>query len=223
MKILIDRNIERNAIAFGTAIERRTVQWGDTTIVADLPARKRNEPRDDECFRRENIPYIATVARLARDNKIQLFQSPELMMERMRHRADKGGFAGLNLLEGIGLKTVTTPVDRLVVITSRGQNIGTTEDEQNEFFRTIKHPRYKEFCKALNGAHIDDAFHVWTAEAENLDCFLTMDTKFLRPWRQVERKLNSKVKVLTPKELCELFGEGPADLDALSQENHPFR
>ena len=186
MKTLIDRDIERNAVVYRSAEVPKSVRWGDRDITAGVLERQAHLPREDESFRNAQLPYLATVGELARAGRVRLFASFELQMERMRQRTRSPGYLGLNLLEDASIDSVESPVGRTVEIGSR--KVGVTEDEQMEFFRSIRHPRFLEIRATISDksnpeAHIDDAFHLWTAEEAGLDAFLTMDQAFIRVMR----------------------------------------
>src|SRR3990172_1635709 len=91
------------------------------------------------------------------------------------------------------------------------------------FFRSIQHPRFLQIRNATGDAHIDGAFHLWTAEEAALDAFLTMDQRFWRVVNQRKKIINSPVLVVTPKELCEHLGAKPTDIEKLAAGINPFR
>lgn len=51
----------------------------------------------------------------------------------------------------------------------------------DEFTRTnlSNLERFRQLCTAVGDEHYRDAFHLWTAETNNLDYFLTMDRRFI--------------------------------------------
>ena len=110
LKILFDRNIERNAITHRSVVRPRSVRWGDRDATVDVLARQAFPPRGDEEFRIEQMPFLATVTEPARAGQLELFTSFELQMERMRRRGLGQGYFGLDLLEGITLGKVRPPV-----------------------------------------------------------------------------------------------------------------
>ncbi len=122
VKILIDRNIERNAIVYRSAEAPKMVRWGDLDITANVLERQAHLPRKDEAFRKAQLPYLATVGNLAKAGQVRLFASFELQMERMRQRTQGPGYLGLSLLEGVQIENVRSPVGRAVVI--GGRNVG---------------------------------------------------------------------------------------------------
>ena len=101
--------------------------------------------------------------------------------------------------------------------------MGVTEAEQMEFFRSIRNSRFLAILSAAGDAHIDDIFHLWTAEAAGLDAFLTMDLKFLNVMRRQGQRAQSPISVWSPRDLCASLGEGSTDIDVLAARYHPFR
>ncbi|KAB2325541.1 hypothetical protein F8A86_00550 [Betaproteobacteria bacterium SCN1] len=68
----------------------------------------------------------------------------------------------------------------------------------------ISAPRYREICRKLNvqkcpNSHMD-AYHIWTAETENCDCFLTTESKLLA------LDGRGKLRIVSPTELVALLG-----------------
>lgn len=225
MRVLIDRNIERNAVTHRSVISKKAVSWGGRRIKLPILERKHYPPRENEDFRLEQIPYLVTICLLAKQNRVKLYRSFELTMESLRQRSKDRGYAGINLLEGLSLHSVKPPTERMIVVGGRHGNVELTEDDQMRFFRSIKDSRYLEICMALGNSHIDDAFHYWTAEHAGLDGFLTMDNKFVKPLNAAikQSRLRSSVAAMTPKMMCERLGEGPTDIQQLAQKLHPFR
>lgn len=76
--------------------------------------------------------------------------------------------------------------------------------------------KFKALCdeKVLKRKPARDAFHLWAAECSNVDYFLTIDMKFLRPYRQAIRskKINFKCKAVSPEELIECLGISTEDI-----------
>src|SRR5690606_34547538 len=131
---------------------------------------------------------LATVTELARAGCLRLFPSFELGMERMSQAGQDAGYVGLDLLEDIEIGSVRSPVGRTVVFSAFEPGVALTKDEQMDFFRSICDHRFREIAGAVGDAHVDDAFHLWSAEVADLDSFLTMDRRFLNAIKQQGRK-----------------------------------
>lgn len=222
MKVLIDRNIEINAITHKTVLAPQVIRWGPHAQIIEIAQRAHFAPRDDENFRAEQLPYLATVCNLAKEGRLQFFTSHEMRMEKLRQKGRCEGYLGINLLQDVPVKSVRGPVQRAFLIGPTGTH-GVTEEEQMEFFRSIQHPRFLQIRNATGDAHIDDAFHLWTAEEAALDTYLTMDQRFWRVVNQKKKIVDSVVLVMTPKELCEHLNVQPTDIEKLAAAINPFR
>ena len=70
--------------------------------------------------------------------------------------------------------------------------------------------RFKSLCRGLSKKHYPDAFHLWTAETNRLDYFLTMDRKFPRAL-STNRRLDFRCKAVSPDELLNSLGVSERD------------
>lgn len=221
MKVLIDRNIEINVVTHKTVKSPRTIRWGPHEHTIDVAQRTPFPPRDDENFRREQLPYFAALCIFAKKGKLELFTSPEIRMERLRQKGRSEGYLGVNMLRDVPIKCVPSPIQRSILFGAT-VSTGVTKEEQMEFFRSVRHPRFLQIRKATGEAHIDDAYHLWTAEEAKLDAFLTMDKRF---WAVTVRKnkiINSAILVTTPKDLSRHLGLQPLEIEELAAEINPF-
>jgi hypothetical protein len=221
MKVLIDRNIEINAITHKTVMVPQVLRWGRRDLRLEVTQRNHFPPREDERFRAEQLPCLAAVCACARTGELEFFSSHEIKMEMLRQRGRGQGYLGIDLLRNIPVKSVPCPIHRPVAITGAFES-GTAEEEQMIFFRSIKHPRFLQIRKLTGDAHVDDAYHLWTAEEAKLDVFLTMDKKFWRVVNQKEKGINSPARVMTPKDLCERLGLRPIAIKQLAPDIKPF-
>ena len=221
MKVLLDRNIEINAITHKTLLAPRTIKWGPHRHKLDVAERVHFPPRADEAFRIEQLPFLAALCDSAKGGKPEFYSSHEIRMEGFRQKGRSEGYLGLNLLREVPIRSVPSPVQRSIVI-GADFRVGTSEAEQMEFFRSITHPRFLHITRHTGDAHIDDAYHLWTAEEARLDAFLTMDKRFYGVMKQKRKLVGSPVAVVTPKDLCERLGLPPLDIDQLAAETNPF-
>jgi len=221
MKVLIDRNIEINAITHKTKLTQQVLRWGPHNQIVEVLQRAHFPPRADESFRKEQIPYLITLCAFAKKGKLQFFTSDELRMEKLRPKRRCEGYLGVNLLQDVAVHSVRCPVKRLILFAPTG-NVGVTEDEQMEFFRSIRDPRFLKIRNVMGDAHIDDAFHLWTAEEARLDALLTMDQRFWRVVNQKKKMIGSTIPVVTPKKLGEHLNAKPTNIEKLAAEINSF-
>lgn len=251
MRILIDRNLERRAVTHTTRAAPQSVKWG--TLQFDIPVAQRchDEPREDELFLREQLPYLVSLCYAAKEGKLGFCTSLELEEEARRQPVSKQGYLGIDWFAGVEMTNVPCPVDRFALITrtigpdfdfakvlreaslsidaialwNKGlfnPDPGMQKSKQLDFFRWIIHPRFVHLKTTLGEAQLADAFHLWTAEEAHLDVFLTMDKKFLNNVRNHLKAIGFTVSVMAPKELCEQIALLPSDIDKLAAEINPF-
>ncbi len=219
MKILIDRCVERLAVTHVTELVPQRLKWGAHDVLIDV-ARRAYRPVNGTFFI-EELPYLVSLCNLARQRRVDFFTSFELLMEASRQQCSPQGCLGMDLLRGVPMKKVQCPVQRSIVFGGTA-SAGVTKDDQMEFFRSIQDPRFLQISKATGDAHINDAFHLWTAESAGLDTFLTMDKRFWNVVHNQERNIKTDVLVLTPKQLSERLGLQSTDIERLAADINPF-
>jgi hypothetical protein len=77
-------------------------------------------------------------------------------------------------------------------------------DRWYQLLENIQHPRFLELKKRTGGHHLADLYHVWTAEENALDCFITLDTAFLNAvtlWKP--EPLDTPVRLFTPRQFLQ--------------------
>lgn len=222
MRVLIDRDFERNAIICQTKEVDKAIQWGNQQYIVQVLQRVDKTPRLDEQFRIKNLPFLASLCRAAKEGMVEFYSSPELMMERARQKGPDDGYLGFNLLEGVSKNQCKSPVQRTISFGEFGNSHGTTKEEQLDFFTGINNPRFLEIRKHIPESHIGGAFHLWTAELNNLDVFLTMDKKFYRNANQKRKLISNRTFVETPESLCKKLDLAKTDLEILKAEIDTF-
>ena len=223
MRILVDRNLERHAVTHTTRIVPQPVEWGPLRFELPVAQRSHDQPREDEQFLREQLPYLVSLCGTAKDGKLEFCTSRELEMEAVRQPISKQGYLGIDWFSGVTLTKVPCPVDRFASWNKEIDPVADFgKDEQLAFFRSITHPRFLHLRNTLGEAQLADAFHLWTAEEAHLDVFLTMDQKFLNNVHNRSAAIGSTVSVMTPKEVCKQIGLPPSDIEQLAAEIKPF-
>jgi hypothetical protein len=251
MRILIDRNLERHAVTHTTRTTPQPVKWGPLQLDVPVVQRCHDEPREDESFLREQLPYLVSLCCAAKERKLEFCTSRELEEEARRQPVSKQGNLGIDWFAGVEMTNVPCPVDRFslmsgtigpdfdftkvlreaylsvdaIALWNKGlfdPDPDTQKSKQLDFFRWIIHPRFVHLKTTLGGAQLADAFHLWTAEEAHLDVFLTMDKKFLNNVRNRLKAIGFAVSVMAPKELCDQIALLPSDIDRLAAEINPF-
>ncbi len=92
MRILIDRCLERYAVTHATSMVPQSVKWGPHLFELPVAQRRYDSPREDEVFVREEVPYLVSLCRSAKDGKLEFCTSSELQMEAFRQSISKQGY-----------------------------------------------------------------------------------------------------------------------------------
>ncbi|MEE9584678.1 MAG: hypothetical protein V3W51_04275 [Candidatus Brocadiales bacterium] len=115
---------------------------------------------------------------------------------------------------GAPYKMVDAPIkyERIML----GVSVDDPKDAQFEFLRSIRNDQFLELQKMVgayqgknkqNKNQLLDAFHLWCAEHNKCDFFLTLDFKLIRVLRN-NRKHALLVEVVKPSELLGKLGVG---------------
>jgi hypothetical protein len=229
----------------------RTVKWGPLRFELPVAQRSHDQPRQDELFRREQLPYLVSLCHAAKEAKLEFCTSRELEEEALRQPFSKQGYLGIDWFADVKMASVPCPVDRFALMrktigpgfdfVKELQEASLSSDaialwntglfisdpavqksKQLEFFRWIIHPRFVHLRTTLGEVQLADAFHLWTAEEAHLDVFLTMDKKFIHNVHNRLSAVGSTVSVLPPKEICDQIGLPPSDIEQLAAGINPF-
>src|ERR1035441_2162590 len=165
MRILVDRNLERYAVTHTTRIVPQPVKWGPLRFELPVAQRSHDQPREDKLFLREQLPYLVSLCRTAKDGKLEFCTSRELEMEAFRQPISKQGYLGIDWFSGVKLTKVPCPVDRFASwnkVIDPVADFG--KDEQLAFFRSITHPRFLHLDRKstrLNSSHLGISYAVF--------------------------------------------------------------
>lgn len=206
LKLLIDRNIEHLSVLAESAVQEQTLQWGEITVCNDVHGYRAKElPRGD--WKRHQLKMLPTIARLVHEEKLIFCTSAELGFESWHASVGLRGRHG-DIFRGIEYEEVPAAIERSYfrqTVDFRNHISGNEQakwckefllrlDERTfpeELMERMKLPefmrrnianlgRFKKICSYLDtDDHIRDAFHLWTAETNGLDYFLTADKKFI--------------------------------------------
>jgi hypothetical protein len=175
--------------------------WGDRTVVLDVahnvPRTFRGQTRERTAREQEHLTHVADLAKAGR---IIPYSSQEITFETWGRRRNYSLAPEVDPFRGVRFEPCLLPHQRSIVF--GGEN--KFKEEKKKFLATITDARFRELDRATGGHHSPDCYHLWTAERNELDVFLTRETKFRNALRGQE-KVNSTIKILLPEELCSLF------------------
>ena len=182
---------------------------------------------------RKNIKYVPGIAHLSRLGFLTLRTSKELLSEQnhqpMGRFQGKIGWFDRWLFEGIKIESVdgydvhdfdleyfsnNPTVDKFIYSTDIDPLGMYPENKQKQRNRVsgLNDPLYKELARLLPPKSNLDAWHIRTAEAYSLFCFLTMDLKLQRIFEQNRNKFpisSLRTKVMTPEQFGKCMGISP--------------
>jgi hypothetical protein len=219
---LIDTSVWRLAEFARPVKVRQTVTMLGREQTLPTLAMKRIGPY--EPWKERQIESLPTIARLACEGAIKLFDYDELELETL-----KGTILGgvvTHLLAKAPIFRAKSPIER-----SRFQqmdmqqyvdkstfvkfcrwllSLSTVQIEKSHDLSTgFSHPgsieSFKEIFSNLPETHYPDAFHLWTAEINGLDYFLSADKKFASVMT-ITKETRLNTKVIAPRDLVESLG-----------------
>ena len=225
-RILIDNCVLRHGLTHSNAwISTGTVLWGcevpvETHHTARVP---RNYEAGHQDIYEIEVPYFASLSRLAIDRRILLFTSRELLRERYRQPGYNRFRFGMNLWS-------KAPIEMLPDL-SRSQSVSCllgpnqlrdhwSKNEQVRRLRATADSDFLKLTKSIPDAHILDLYHLWTAKYTDCSIFLTTDGRFRRFFENnLKRSICENfcsVRIMAPSELGRELGLAPIPHDLLT-------
>lgn len=226
VRILVDNTVRASAVTHETAwISTGTSMWGgvhpvETGYSARVPVY--SPDNTSEAYR--NVCYLAGIGYLATKGFVELCTSAELDDERMRQpggRFTGYGYFDHNVLGDVRMKRIDSLVGSWVI----GPGSSPLRDQQQKRIRNSGDPLYIALVKRLGEKQNLDAWHIRTAEKNDMFCFLTTDFKLRRSverWQSYEPFKSMKVRVMTPEEFGGEFGILPIPPHLHSYANASF-
>lgn len=242
---LLDTCAYRLTDTMEAVVVEHTVQWGPNELTLPIVGSRRKPPLNpNECWKQGQIEAMPTIARLAHENLLGLFVYPELGFELFRGGSHAGFEIG-NSIKDVQIGKLPAAIerskcqgldiqdyvqkDRLVEFVSLLLSLDHSAvkalsksglkftDFELQNLRSLD--RFREICANLPEKHYPDAFHLWTAEVNGLDFFLTADKKFIRALTE-----SSRVELTTrPIAARDLLDEmGVTELDPMPVTHYDF-
>lgn len=209
-RILIDNSVLWHGLTHTNAwISTGTKMWGgeipvETGYSARVPVDYAAHNR--AIFERE-VPFFAPLARLAKDGRISLCTSVELIRERNRHsRYDPYQF-GMNLWSKVPIQQLPDlprSAEVSYCLGPRELREHWSKQGQIRHLLATADSEFLKLAKSLPPDHILDFYHLWTAKHYNCAIFLSTDSAFRRVLEnnvaRVVRERFAPVKVMKPSE-----------------------
>ncbi len=232
LKLLVDRNIRVHAQIAEFVTGKQEVNWAGGTTEVDILGYRGKKPRQGEWLSKQ-ISALPTIARLAREGRLVLCTSREIQFEGMFGAIGTQGSIG-DVFRDHEFQHVPPAVDRSYFSASVNFNKYASGEEQVKWYKDfllkvdesaflektkghLELPkfdqanfenlgRFREICRNLNSDdQIRDAFHLWTAEVNGLNYFLTADKRFINAVT-VTAKLELSTPPISASSLLERLG-----------------
>lgn len=227
MRVLLDHSVRQHAITGeqgfvsveGTLAGQR---------YRYLKPQTQYRPQRTDWLQRE-IEKLPKVAELIRDGRLQAFTTNELYAEAFRaarypspvyidifegcsiaripapFERSKFGLGGdqflskddvINYCKSFFLTPTQKRVEQFIDGLKRNPRFNLSPFEE----RCLRNAfAFKGLCRGIDETHYPDALHLWTAEENGLDAFLTLDRKFKNVMER--QHINFKCRILYPSEL----------------------
>ena len=234
VKVLIDTCLFRIAPAEQLVLEYRDgvkpSLWGPNNSFVGIATRSEPKIPINEVWKRAQSDAMRSIGQLARDGRIRLFSYTELEFENL-HGSRSPLHLAYDSLAGVTVEYVPAALERYKfqkIPMEEFCDKKTRIDfygwlltlDHNEVFRRPRFRstfsdcelrnleslgRFREICKGLEREHYPDAFHLWTAEVNQLDFFLTADKTFTRAITETTRVVKSTQSIF-PCDLLKVNG-----------------
>jgi len=204
LRVLFDGMILSNSIQEQTILVSEPGVWGkrvpvqlqqERTVVRKYRGRTSEETGPE-------LEHLRRVAELARADKIECWTSQEITFETIGRRREYSLDPSANPFHKIAFRQCRLPYERTVTWAAFEED--TFKEEKQKFLSSIANTRFLILNKATNRHHTSDCYHLWTAEINNLDVFLTVEHAF-RNALVHQKAVTSAVKIMSPEELCAYF------------------
>jgi hypothetical protein len=241
---LLDRSVLWHMVTVEPIVREETVQWGDHTASVPVTGMRRKPKQLRDEWVRDQVAALPMIARLARDGMLKLYTYAELRFEGFHASTGLRGIKG-DLLGGLKIEHLPAAVERSKFQQS-DIFVHAQRERFNEFYEFLLNlpdgllestpnlwarfsdfeqsnlrnlARFREISQHIPAKHYADAYHLWTAEVNDLGYFLTMDKKFINFMAQTVRCKLPCVPI-TPRDL--VAGMGITELDPLPIDDSEF-
>jgi len=229
--ILFDNCINSLSDSLQGTIKSQEVVWGDNVQEVKIVGYERRPlPDAEQLWKRQQIVCLPTVGRIAKEGKIELYTYNELQHEAWKRPGSFPPNLLGNLFAGISFKRVDAAVERSFfsqmelseyilkkqviefcnwLLNSKVEDLAGRQWAQERYpafllnnLRGVQ--RFRDLCNGLAEKQYPDAFHLWTAEVNEIEFFLTTDQKFIRVMTETKR-LHLPCRPLSPSDLLDIL------------------
>ena len=227
ISFLMDLSVYRLGMTVKPVTESKEIKWGEITQMIPITGFARKLPFDSK--KQKEVECIPTISRLIKEKRLIAYQYNELQFENMLGSQGLRNVKG-DLFQDIDFEQVEPAIDRSYLggmtlsqcvdrkdfirfcdflLSLEPEKIINFEEVRSllpEFQRAnLKNlDRFKDICEHLPRKHFPDVFHLWTAETNGLDYFLTNDTKFINVMTKT-KQIDLPTPPITPSGLLNIL------------------
>ena len=231
VKLLVDNCIFSLSETMQVCFKDFELKLGDAVQCGRVVGYTRKPlPSQSEKWKRDEIECLPTIGRLARENTISLLKYSEIDFEGWRRLGSFPSNDFGNLFSGVVTEQLEAAVEcsyffqmdgvehltnhRLVdfcnwlLNLNDSQKLGMLAEKfklPTSLIKSLEHvDRYRELCEGMPEKQYPDIFHLWSAEVNGIDFFLTIDKKFINS--MARKNLDLPCKPISPSALLNLLG-----------------
>lgn len=207
LRILIDNSVIAHSVTHEDA-------WIDTDYDKELKmnfgyrARVPVHSANYDSKEKRSIDYLAGIYYLAEKGYLDIFISNELQDEQLTQPgsrySDNGnglfGYSLIKIMKNNPIKLLNNPNYRLTI----GRHFPSIKEQREKRLSAVNDKTYLGLLVALGKRNSQDAYHIYTAESNNIYCFLTMDFKLIKAIQSQNGHpaiKSLKTKIISPEEL----------------------
>jgi predicted nucleic acid-binding protein len=148
---------------------------------------------------------IRKIGELARAGIVTLYDSDETLAEFLNFRPTALGMANYDLLSDVQIRHARAPISRGFTI-DVNYSPRRAREKWKDYLAHIEHPRFRELLRFVAPKHAADVYHLWEAEHNGIDAFITLDNKFVNATTK-PKPIASPVKIFMPAQFVEWMSQ----------------
>lgn len=232
MKVFVDNCVISLSDTMEGAFKEQNLAWGDSIQRIRIAGYIRKKlPSEDQAWKRDQIECLPTLGKRAQEQKIALYTYSEINFEGWKRSGSVFANRFGNVFSGVHFSHVDSAIERSYFFQSELSEY-LKKDQVIDFCKWLLTPniesiaaklaptkrypefllqnlqkvqRFRELCEGLSEKQYPDAFHLWSAEVNKMDLFLTTDRKFIRALTET-KKMDLPCTPLSPSQLLDQLG-----------------
>lgn len=241
-KVFLDNCILSLSDTVEPAIMKKKVSWGGNNEIVDIHGYvKKPLPPENEKWKREQVICIPTIGKLGVLGEIELFKNIEIDFEGIKRPCSQR--IG-NAFENVTINDLDVAIERSYFFQTLAISDHLSNDQVTKFCdfllkikpkkieelikvvdklsasmkeNFLRIDRFKVICEGLSKKQYPDAFHLWSAEVNGMDIFLTTDKKFINAVTK-SKKIDLPCYPMSPTELLNKLKKDVEPIDYIEGE-----